>query len=242
MYGRVIRITDSLIVPPVAPPVTVEYAKRHMRSLGNSEDVLVATWIQAAASYIEEQTGRQIGLATREAWLDTFPGYAGMTGRQQKIELPHPPLQSVVSVTYIDGDGTLQTFEDTSTSPATSLLHVRNPQGPYATCGTVEPVSGSSWPTTRCESDAVRIQYTCGYGATPDDTPELLRGIILYLASHFDQFRGAVHEARRGQVLELPYGVEQMLTGFKYSALSSMVLRAAGPYLGAGWSEHGYYR
>jgi uncharacterized phiE125 gp8 family phage protein len=237
MSGRVIRITDSLIVPPVVPPVTVEYAKRHLRSLGNSEDVLVETWIWAATSYIEEMTGRQIGLATREAWLDAFPGAPGGSFRHLKIELPHPPLQSVVNVTYVDGDGAVQTFEDPSTSPATSLINVRAPQGDYAAPGTVEPIAGQSWPIARCESDAVRIQYTCGYGATADDTPALLRGAILYLVAHFDQFRQAVHEARRGQVLELPYGVQEVIKGFKYSSLSTIVLREGGP------SYHGgYYR
>lgn len=239
MYGRVIRITDSLITPPAAPPVTVEYAKRHLRSLGNSEDVLVETWILAATSYLEEMTGRQFGLATREAWLDAFPGVAGGSYRSLKIELPHPPLQSVVSVTYVDGDGVVQTFEDTSTSPATSLINVRAPQGDYAAPGTIEPISGQSWPTTRCESDAVRIQYTCGYGDTADDTPALLKGAILYLVAHFDQFRGAVHEARRGQVLELPYGVQEVIKGFKYSSLSTIVMRDAGPYIDG---ISGYYR
>lgn len=240
MSGRVIRITDSLIVPPAVPPVTVEYAKRHLRSLGNSEDVLVATWIQAAASYFEEQTGRQIITATREAWLDAFPGCTGALGWQQKIELPHPPLQGVVSVGYIDADGVLQAFEDGSTSPATTLLSVRAPQGPYAVCGTVEPLSGQSWPICRAESGAVRIQYTCGYGDTSDDVPELIRGILLFLVAHFDQFRGAVSEARSGAIANLPFGVDQMISGFKYSALSSMVLRAAAT--DAGWTENGYYR
>lgn len=235
MFGRVIRIKDSVIVPPAVPPVTVEYARRHLRSLGNSEDVLVENWIWAAASYIQEQTGRQFGLATREAWLDAFPGAPGSSFRSLKIELPFPPLQSVVSVSYVDGDGVVQTFEDTSTSPATSLINVRAPQGDYAAPGTVEPTSGQSWPTTRCESDAVRIQYTCGYGATSDDTPALLKGAILYLVSHFDQFRGAVHEARRGQVLELPYGVQEVIRGFKYSSLSTIVLREAVSTVASEW-------
>jgi len=166
MSSRVIRITDSVIVPSAVPMVTVEYAKRHVRALGNSEDVLVESWILAATGYIEEMTGRQIGLATREAWLDAFPGVPGGSFRSLKIQLPYPPLQSVVSVTYIDGDGVEQTFEDTSTSPATSLIHVRAPQGDYAGPGTVEPIAGQSWPSARCESDAVRIRYTCGYGAS----------------------------------------------------------------------------
>jgi len=37
-----------------------------------------------------------------------------------------------------------------------------------------------------------------------------------------------VHEARRGQVLELPYGVQEVIKGFKYSSLSTIVMRETG--------------
>ncbi len=237
MHRRVIRITDSLITPPVGLAVPVEYAKRHLRSLGNSDDVLVETWIRAATSYVEEQTGRQLLTATREAWLDQFPGLPGATYRCSKIELPHPPLQSVVSVSYIDGDGNEQVYEDGSTSPASSAVNVRAPQGDYAVPGTVEPLAGGSWPAVRDETGAVRIRYVCGYGSDAADVPELLRGVILYLVAHYDQFRGAVHEARRGQVLELPYGVKASMDGFKFSTLSTVVSYEQPP---ADGSE--YYR
>jgi hypothetical protein len=142
---------------------------------------------------------------------------------QARIELPHPPLQSVVSVSYLDGDGVLQSFDDGG-SPATPLYAVSAPVGPYAARGWVEPLSGS-WPIAAERTGAVRIRYTCGYGDTPEDIPELARGVLCFLCGHFDTFRSAVHEGRHSQVIEVPYGVKMMLDGFKYSALPTQVLR-----------------
>ncbi len=239
MQDRVIRITDSVIVPP-APAVTLDIARRHIRALGESENVLVESWIAAGTSYFEEQTGRQVMRAQREAWLDAFPGYPGMPVSRRKIALPFPPLVSVDAVEYVDGDGVVQAFEDATGSPTIPLYSVRAPQGDYCAPGTIEPLSGMSWPTVRCESDAVRIRYTCGYAETPDDVPALVRAIILYMVAHFDQYRGVVHEARGGAAIELPYGVKQMMDGFKFSSLTDVVLhRGPLPYVGAAW---GYAR
>lgn len=214
-----LTITDSLIAVE-GGALSLEYVKLHIQALGSADDVLIATYIEAAASYFEEQTGRQLTTATREAWLDAFP-FVGSTGGDARIELPYPPLRSVVSVKYIDNSGTLQSFA--GGSPVANLYRVTAPAGPYAARGSVEPLYGRTWPVARAETGAVRIQYTCGYGVA--EMPPLVSGILCYLVGHFDQFRSAVVEARNGQIVTLPYGVQAMMDGFKYSALPSQVLR-----------------
>jgi len=213
-------MTDSLISTEGSGALTVEYAKQHIKVVDNAEDVLIATYIDAAASYFEEQTGRQLTTATREVWLDAFP-FIGSSGGDARIELPHPPLQSVVSVKYIDSSGVLQSF--VGGSPSANLYRISAPAGPYAARGWVEPAYGGVWPTARAETGAVRIQYTCGYGAA--NIPPLVQGILCFLVGHFEQFRSAVTEASNGQILTLPYGVQMMMDGFKYSAIPSQVLR-----------------
>ncbi len=237
MYPRsVIDPVDSLIAAPVVPPMTVGYARRHIRSLTATEDGLIATWIQAAAQYFEGMTGRQIITATRESWMDAFPGYLGIGpadiiplgafwpqwGTTTRIELPRPPLQSVISVTYVDGTGVVQTVDDGG-SPATPTYLVKAPQGPYARRGWIEPKVGTSWPLARYEGGAVRIQYICGYGDTVETVPALVTGILCYLVAHYDQHREAVHESR--WAIEVPYGVQAMIEEFKYSAMPSHVAR-----------------
>jgi uncharacterized phiE125 gp8 family phage protein len=219
MSDHRVAVVDHLVTASVQPPLSVDYAKAHLRSLSSAEDELVAIWILAAAQYIEGQTGRQLITATREAWLDRFPPFDRYVGLRTpiRIEIPRPPLQAVSSVLYVNGDGDLVSFSDglSLDSPAYA---VKAPQGPFAQRGWIEPSAGQMWPQARLEGGAVRIQYVCGYGDAPEDIPELLRGVLCYLVAHFDQFRSAVHEARRGQVLELPYGVQVMLDEFKYSA------------------------
>ena len=221
MLNTPLALTDTLISTvatgsPAVHALTLAYAKLHIRSLGTSDDALVTTYIDAAASYFENQTGRQLLTATREVWLDAFPAL-GASGMDTRIELPHPPLQSVVSVTYLDGTGVLQTYGG---SPTT--INVRAPRGDYARRGWVEPAFGSVWPIAQAATGAIRIRYLCGYGDTPDTIPPLARGVLCYLVGHFDTYRSAVHP---GPAVELPFGMQQILSGFRYSALPSQVLR-----------------
>src|SRR5678816_268748 len=218
-----LSMTDTLISQIAGSALTLAYAQDHIRALGNTDANLITVWIDAAASYFEEQTGRQLLTATREVWLDAFP-FVGATGAAARIELPHPPLKSVVSITYLDGDGVLQTLTD-GASPATNLFNVSMPSGDYCRRGWVEPLYGSSWPTPMAQTGAVRIRYTCGYG---DSTaiPALIQGILCFLIGHFDTNRSAVQSTSRGEsILELPLGVKAMMDGYKYSALPSQILR-----------------
>jgi len=222
--SRVIGITSSLVTGPAVPPVTVEYAKKHIKAISSAEDILVATWIEAARSYFEEQTGRQIITATWEAWLDGCPDCRG------RIELPKPPLQDVISVQYVDASGTLVSFDD-GASPVTLSYAVKAPRGEYAGRGWIEPIYGVQWPTSRAESGAVRIQYRAGYGDSEEDVPALITGILAFLIGNHDQFRAAVHQEEQGAIAEVPYGVRMMLDGFKYSALPTVQMRTSVPWV-----------
>lgn len=206
----------TVIVGPAQPPMEVDYARRHIKSLGISDDVLIAHWIQAAASYFEEQTGRPIITRTYELWLNGFPGCSG------RIELPNPPLQSVESIVYRDDAGADATFDDDN-------YRVSTPAGPYARRGWIELANGSEWPSTASTSTtsltAVKVQYVAGYGDAPSDVPALITGILCFLVGHFDQYRSAAVDQQRGNVVPLPMGVDQMLAGFKYSARQSLQMR-----------------
>lgn len=223
---RVIDFVDSLITPSVEPPVTVDYAKRHLRSLSNREDDLVLGWILTAGEALERETGRQLITATRELWLDRFPDYLAspwttdgiITGT--RIVLPHPPLLSVVSVCYIDAAGALVPFSD-GASPETLSYQTKAPAGPYAERGWIEPLYGMTWPIARAESGAVRIQYRCGYGATSDDIPNVARQLICWAVACFDQHRGPGEKV----YADMPIGVQMMFDEFKYSAFPGGALR-----------------
>lgn len=219
MTSAEIHTEHSLIFGPEVEPVALGYARLHLKALTALEDELLTGWIAAARQHFEEQTGRQLITATRELWLDGFPCH-------RKIELPFPPLQSVVSVQYVDPAGDLQSLTDGG-SPEVPLYSVRAPAGPHAGRGWLELNAGLTWPATSCDAGAVRIQFLCGYGDEPDAMPPLVTSALLFLVGHFDQFRSEVYQSERGSLDTLPFGMAKILEGFKYSALPSLVPRRA---------------
>ena len=134
-------------IAPTAEPLSLAEAKQHLRLEGYAdEDTAVAGHIAAATADVETFTTRQIVTATWALTLDYFP---------YEIELPHPPLQSVSSITYVDMDGDTQTVDsDDYTVIKTGLV------------GRVVEAYEASWPSTRDVPDAVTVTYVAGY-ATP---------------------------------------------------------------------------
>lgn len=209
MRFGLINAVDSLIEVAQSLALDLDETKLHTRSLNYVEDGLLRGRILGAMSYFEEQTGRQLLTATRELWLDMCP-YP-----ERRIELPRPPLQSVESFTYLDADGELATFDAASYT-------VFAPAGDHCRRGWLELNDSFTWPTTLDQGGAVRIRYVCGYGGDDADVPELAKAVLRQIVSEWDRFRGATTEHTNN---ELPIGVCQILNGFKYSALPSIVPR-----------------
>lgn len=143
------------LVPEGSPPAT-------------PEDDLLELLIAAATLELDgpgEQNwlGRALCTQTLEYRIDRFP--------ERRIVLPLPPLRSVTSIKYVDGDGVLQTMDpadyvafNAAGSPPEIV------QGP----GYVEPSFDSCWPATRAVPEAVRVRFEAGYGA-PSDVPSLIK-------------------------------------------------------------------
>ena len=221
MYD-LIDFQDTIVTPPTTEPVTLAFARKHTKAISTAEDELLETWLVSGREVFEEETGRQVITAIRERWLDAFP-YGG------KIELPFPPLQEVLSVSYINANGDLVSFDE-GDSPGTPRWRFQAPQGTFAGRGYVEPKSGLTWPIARAEGGAVRIRYRCGYGDAPASVPALIKSTICLLASSSDQFRSEQHLAPRSTALvQLPFGAAQAFRRFKYTALPQMVLRRSAP-------------
>ncbi len=205
--------TGSVITPPSLPAVSLAFAKKHIRALGDFDDNLIEMWVQGATQVFEEYTGRQVITAIREVWLDRFPyTYYAWHGTQQvlqpaAIELPFPPLQSVVSITYVDGDGATQTVDSAN-------YRIENPSGPQCDRGWVEPVGGYEWPATAVQRASVRVQFECGYGDTEDDVPEMIKGCLLFLVANYDQYRVASEDIR-GTMQEVDFGPTTIMAPFK---------------------------
>jgi len=217
MTTRELYRSEQLITPPVMEPIDLDEVKRHLRFTTGSEDTLLDTYIAAARGHFEEQTGRQVMAATWEEQFEGFP--VTLTDRPYPgglIELRHPPLLGVLSITLPDGS-----------SPEPTLIEgtdfeVDISTGPYARPGVVRPIAGGAWSSATSGVGSVRIRYRAGYGEVPGDVPELVKATLYFLVGHFHKFRAEVYEGAPGSSIQaMPIGAETFLRAFKYSALPS---------------------
>lgn len=179
------------ITAPVAKPVTLAEVKKHLNiETGDFDDVL-NIYIGSAVANLDGRDGWLGRALTEQTWelrVDSFHVGSGCG----EIKLPLPPLKSVGSVKYIDLSGTLQTVDPTL----------------YQTTGggfgksVLSPVYGQFWPATRFQREGVRIQYTCGYGATGCELlPDPIKhGLLLAIGGSFENREALTTE----QLLELP--------------------------------------
>lgn len=172
----------KLITAPAAEPVSLAEAKAQCRIDGSDEDALIALMISAARRAAEIRSGRALVTQTWELALDAFPASA--------IELPMPPVQSIVSIKYLDAAGVEQTID-----AADYALDTYGSQRHW-----VLPAQNVSWPDTLDAANAVKIRFTAGYGAAADVPQDIKMWILLALGTMV-KHRETTAE---GQLVELP--------------------------------------
>ena len=197
MYSSLTLPVEHLVTGPSREPLDIDEVKKALQWATDVDDTLIDNWISTARQRFEEQTGRQVMTATWEYWLDRFPLW--------QIELPRAVLRSVVSVKYIDTDGTLTTL-------SAADYAVKTPAGPQGDRGWLEPAFGLTWPATRCESGAVRIQYLAGYGNTLDSVPELVKSTLYMIVTGFFCGRCAAENKPAPQT---PIGLDALMASFR---------------------------
>jgi uncharacterized phiE125 gp8 family phage protein len=152
-------MSTRMIVPPAAMAVSIEAARRSARASGTSLDDELSDKVQAYTEEAEHKTRRAFITQTWAVTLDEFPA---------AIKLAHPPIVNVLSVQFYDIDGTSQTLDPQD-------YQVDNSSEP----GYIVPAPGRTWPETAQRINAVEVQYTCGYGESPDAVPAAIRQYIL---------------------------------------------------------------
>lgn len=160
----------SLKTAPVERMVTLDEAKAQLRVPGafTDEDGYITALILSAENYIDGRDGILGRAVISQTWTGTLD-YAF----PDQIEVPLPPLQSVSSITYIDGDGAEQTLADTEYQ----VIKNKEP-------GLIVPAFGKSWPTVRSQRQAITVEFVAGYGAA-SAMPEKIKQMVLFLVSHW---------------------------------------------------------
>ena len=171
-----------LVVPPAAEPVTTELVKAWTKIEQNAEDSLLeGLMIPAIRAAAENFTERSLMLQTWELVLDAFPASA--------VELRRPPIQSIVSIKYIDRETRTEVQMDPS---GYSLDKDSEP-------GWVMPAYGTDWPDTLDTPNAVRIRFIAGYTTVPPD-------IKAWIAMHVATLYANRETVNIGNVInELPF-------------------------------------
>lgn len=158
----------KIITAPTEEPVSLNEAKIHCSEDGIEFDTMFSTIIiPAARESAEHETGRALCTQTRELVLDAFPNDFVLSGA---------PIQSIVSIKYLDTSGAEQTLD-----PQDTILDKDSEPG-Y-----LSPAYGKGWPETYAVPNAVRVRYICGYGDASQVPASIKSWMLMAIGTMFSQ-------------------------------------------------------
>jgi uncharacterized phiE125 gp8 family phage protein len=177
-------------VPPTFLPVTVDECRYQMgvsNAGDNSRDLIIESRIRAVTRWFENLTATKICQQTVTAY--------GCEFGDDPINLIRP-LQSVISIHYIDSAGVDMTLLNTDYQVST----VFNRVSPAFDIG--------YYPFAREQDESVRIEYVSGY-ASADLIPVEIKEAILFTVGAYEQFQPAIEAGIRPQTV--PYAALQLM-------------------------------
>jgi uncharacterized phiE125 gp8 family phage protein len=182
-------MTKIRTVAPTVLAVDLAVAKANLRIDGSDMDALVTLWLRGIIASLEHEIGQCLMEQTWEVRLPGFPsipcwrvGQRVASSVADEIRLPHP-VMAVTSVKYLGTDGAEQVLGEGAYRLNASRF-----------ASTLSPARGASWPATAEDDAAVVIEVQCGYGDTPDKTPENVQ--LYILAKLVEQFDPATRTER----------------------------------------------
>ncbi len=203
----------QLITPPAEEPVSLAEAKLHLRVDVTDDDALITALISAARQAAETITGRQFVTARWKLVLDGFPGaclsQAGVgtfTLPGNAILIHKCPVQSVISVQYLDMAGVLQTVAASDYTVDTACEPAR-----------ITPVFGKIWPPALPQIGSVTVTFDAGYGAA-SSVPLGIKSWIKLRAGSLYAHREDLVVLNRGSVQSLPF-VDGLLDPYRVAFL-----------------------
>lgn len=195
----------ALVTPPAYDPISLAEAKAHCRITSSDEDGTIVGYILAARQHIENECHLRIVTQTLDYTIDDdWPCEIARGYHRQRITFPIGPVQSVTSITYVDGDGSTQTLGTDQYVVANFGTTVQSGR-PY-----IEPAYNVTWPTVRCQSAAITVRFVAGWDLS--NVPNPIMHALRLLISHADQNREAVASGAFG---EIPLGVEAFISPYR---------------------------
>ncbi len=184
---------------PVEEPITLNEAKIQCEVESDEHywDDYLTLLIVAARRCFEKWSGRWLVTRNVQFIFDNFPYPT------YEIYLPKGPIQSVTSLQYLDPNGTLTTFPQT-----TKWLADVNSYRPK-----VYLAWAQIWPMQRYIENAITITCVAGYGLhstqLPQDVPAEYQIAIKLIVAHWFKHRTPIVED--SSIQELPYHLRQIV-------------------------------
>jgi len=132
-------------IAPLGYPIHIDAAKAHLRVDDVTEDAKIKSLIASAVQAVEAYTHQQLLHARYTLTLDCFA---------QRIRLPHTPVVKVLSVQYLDLDGTVKTVD-----AADYVVNLA------AFPATITQAFGKVWPIPMPQAASVFVSYEAGYAS-----------------------------------------------------------------------------
>jgi uncharacterized phiE125 gp8 family phage protein len=169
-------------ITPSAAPVAAPVVAAHLRQPEDDAGAIEAFRL-AAHDFVAETSGRVLGAETWALSVGEAPA---------RLELPKSPVQSLVSITYYDAAGAVQTA-------TLSDFHLFADDDRAV----VTPKEGKTWPPLQKRDDAMTVTFIAGYTVLPP----ALNQAILMVAAHLYENRSAVSD---GTMVEVPMAVQAL--------------------------------
>lgn len=209
--------TSIIVTKPAAEPVSVQEAKDQLRIDANdlTFDAEVTRIITEARVWLEENYNLSIITQTREQrqdnLYDRWPLYRIDSQRLYNrfaITLLKPPLQSMVSFTYMDTSGNTQTLaEGTDFIAAGKMTPIVGQQ--EIIIPRIYPAN--QWPSFKWVPEAIKIQYQSGFGPDSTYVPQAIKRALLMLITTFYENRLEEVDSR---ATKLDFSVDKIMSAF----------------------------
>ena len=182
-----------LITAPTKEPVTLEDAKEQLSIQDELQDVNLARRIKEARQWTEAFLGRSLINQTWEMAFDTWP---------DDMRLRRMPASSITSIKYIDETGTEQTVTASDYTLDT-----------YSTFHAVRLAYNTYWPNHQDITNAIKVRYVAGYGASGTDVPGPIREAILLTVGHWTRYQALAESGV--SITRIPFAVENLLSPYR---------------------------
>ena len=158
-----------LITAPTVEPVSLETTKSFLRVDGTDNDPTIMMLMAAAREKGEELARRAFITQTWDMTVDCWTV-------DLRLKVYRPPLQSVVSVKYLDRSNVEHTFSD-------YVVDTRNEPGVI--------IFNSLPGAALLESGAITVRFEAGFGDAGVNVPERIKKNILALTAYWFENREA---------------------------------------------------